>query len=324
MAKVEKKRAGVSEERLRDFLREMLLIRRFEEKVEERFRAGELPGFLHVAIGQEAVAVGVCQAMEEGDVFASTHRAHGHTLAHGSDPKAVMAELYGKIEGLCHGYGGSMHLYDVERGNLGANAVVGGGLGAVVGSGLAFKFRKEPRVAVAFFGDGATNTGMFHESMNLAKLWNVPVVFVCENNHWAESTPGAHHSPVWEDMSKRAKAYDMDSVKVNGQDVGEVYEQARGALEHARSGKGPVFMDVETKRMHGHYIGDPQIYRSKEDIADATGHDPIELLRAKLGIPDDDFEALDGEAHEIVDAALEFAKAGTDPKPEDALKNVYA
>ncbi|HEY6056112.1 MAG TPA: thiamine pyrophosphate-dependent dehydrogenase E1 component subunit alpha, partial [Gaiellaceae bacterium] len=241
MAKVEKKRTGASEEKLRDFLREMLLIRRFEEKVEERFRAGELPGFLHVAIGQEAVAVGVCQAMDDGDVFASTHRAHGHTLARGSDPNAVMAELYGKIEGLCQGYGGSMHLYDVERGNLGANAVVGGGLGAIVGAALAFQFRKEPRVAVAFFGDGATNTGMFHESLNLAKLWNVPAVFVCENNHWAESTPGSQHSPVWDDMSKRAKAFDMKSVKVNGQDVEEVYEKARQALEHARSGKGPVF-----------------------------------------------------------------------------------
>ena len=170
MAKVEKKRA-LSEESLRDFLREMLLIRRFEEKVEERFRAGDLPGFLHVAIGQEAVAVGVCQAMDEGDVFASTHRAHGHTLARGTHPNAVMAELYGKIEGCSHGYGGSMHLYDVERGNFGANAVIGGGLPAVTGAGLAFKLRDEPRVALAFFGDGATNIGTFHESLNLAQLW---------------------------------------------------------------------------------------------------------------------------------------------------------
>jgi pyruvate dehydrogenase E1 component alpha subunit len=324
VAKVEKKRTGVSEDRLRDFLREMLLIRRFEEKVEERFRAGELPGFLHVAIGQEAVAVGVSQAMEDGDVFASTHRAHGHTLARGSHPNNVMAELYGKIEGVCHGYGGSMHLYDVERGNLGANAVIGGGLPGIVGAALAFKFRKEPRVAVAFFGDGATNIGTFHESLNLAQLWNVPAVFVCENNHWAESTPGAQHSPVWDDMSKRALSYGMKSVKVNGQDVEEVHEQARAALEHARSGKGPVFLDVETKRMHGHYIGDPQVYRSKEDIADAAGHDPIELLRARLDLADDEFEALDAEAHEIVDTSVEFAKAGTDPKPEDALKNVYA
>src|SRR5579884_1904839 len=187
MAKVEQ-RATLSEAELRDCFREMLLNRRFEEKVEERFRAGELPGFLHVAIGQEAVAVGVCNAMEEGDVFGSTHRAHGHTLARGTHPNAVMAELYGKMEGCSHGYGGSMHLYDIERGNLGANAVVGGGLPALVGAGLAFKLRDEPRVAVAFFGDGATNTGTFHESLNLAQLWKTKTVFVCENNHWAEST----------------------------------------------------------------------------------------------------------------------------------------
>src|SRR2546422_2327454 len=168
MAKVEQK-GTLSKSDLREFFREMLLIRRFEEKVEERFRAGELPGFLHVAIGQEAVAVGVGRSMQEGDVFASTHRAHAHALAGGTEPNALMAELYGKLEGCSHGYGGSMHLYDVERGNLGANAVVGGGLPATVGAALAFKFRDEPRVAVAFFGDGATNIGTFHESLNLGQ-----------------------------------------------------------------------------------------------------------------------------------------------------------
>jgi len=323
VAKVEKKRA-VSEDVLREFLREMLLIRRFEERVEERFRAGELPGFLHVAIGQEAVAVGVCQALEDGDVFASTHRAHGHTLARGTHPNAVMAELYGKIEGCSHGYGGSMHLYDVERGNLGANAVIGGGLPAVVGAGLAFKLREEPRVAVAFFGDGATNIGTFHESLNLAQLWKTKTVFVCENNHWAESTPGWQHSPVWDDMSKRALAYDMHSLKVDGSDVAAVYEAALEALEHARSGAGPVFLDVVTARMHGHYIGDPQVYRTKEDREQAARADPIEHLRDRLGIDDEEFETFDHEAREIVDAAVEFAKNGTDPQPEDALKNIYA
>jgi pyruvate dehydrogenase E1 component alpha subunit len=323
VAKLEKKRT-VSDELLRDFLREMLLIRRFEERVEERFRAGDLPGFLHVAIGQEAVAVGVCQAMDDGDIFASTHRAHGHTLARGTHPNAVMAELYGKMEGCSHGYGGSMHLYDVERGNYGANAVIGGGLPAVVGAGLAFKLRDEPRVAVAFFGDGATNIGTFHESLNLAQLWKTKTVFVCENNHWAESTPGWQHSPVWDDMSKRALAYDMRSIKVNGQEVTAVYEAAREALEHARAGEGPVFLDVETVRMHGHYIGDPQVYRTKEEREQATHNDPLDHARDRLGIADDDYEALDREAQEMVEAAVEFAKNGTDPQPEDALKNVYA
>ncbi|MET0260190.1 MAG: thiamine pyrophosphate-dependent enzyme [Gaiellaceae bacterium] len=323
MAKVEAKR-GLSEERLREFLREMLLIRRFEEKVEERFRAGELPGFLHVAIGQEAVAVGVCQAMEDGDVFASTHRAHGHTLARGTHPNAVMAELYGKLEGCSHGYGGSMHLYDVERGNLGANAVVGGGLPAMTGAALAFKLRGEPRVAVAFFGDGATNIGTFHESLNLAQLWQVPAVFVLEDNHWAESTPETQHSPI-RDLSKRAEAFGMKVMKADGQDVEEVHRVAQRALKHARDGKGPVFLHVETERLVGHYIGDPQVYRDKEELHRLQEtRDPITLLREKLGISDEEFEADDREVQEIVEASVEFAKAGTDPKPEDALKNIYA
>ena len=227
----------LSKSDLRDFFREMLLIRRFEEKVEERFRAGELPGFLHVAIGQEAVAVGVCRALEENDIIASTHRAHGHTLAKGTTPNELMAELYGKLEGCSHGYGGSMHLYDIERGNMGANAVVGGGLPAIVGAALAFKFRSEPRVGVAFFGDGATNIGTFHESLNLAQLWKVPAVFVCENNHWAESTPGWQHMPI-EDISQRAVAFGMKSIKVDGQDVEAVYKAARRASSTRGAARG--------------------------------------------------------------------------------------
>jgi pyruvate dehydrogenase E1 component alpha subunit len=323
VAKVERKGVA-SPELLREFFREMLLIRRFEEKVEERFRAGELPGFLHVAIGQEAVAVGVCRALEEGDVIASTHRAHGHTLAKGTHPNELMAELYGKLEGCSHGYGGSMHLYDVERGNLGANAVVGGGLPAIVGAALAFKFRDEARVAVAFFGDGATNIGTFHESLNLAQLWNVPAVFVCENNHWAESTPAKQHMPI-DDMTKRAEAFGMEAMKVDGQEVGKVYEAAAKAVEHARSGRGPVFLVAETYRLTGHYIGDPQVYRAKEELQHLREtQDPIDKLRAELDISDEEFEELDNEVMELVEASVEFAKAGTDPKPEDALKNVYA
>ena len=323
MAKVERK-STLSEERARTFLREMLLIRRFEEKVEERFRAGDLPGFLHVAIGQEAVAVGVCQALEDGDVFASTHRAHGHTLARGTHPNAVMAELYGKLEGCCHGYGGSMHLYDVERGNLGANAVVGGGLPAITGAALAFKLRREPRVGVAFFGDGATNIGTFHESLNLAQLWQVPAVFVLEDNHWAESTPEIQHSPI-RDLSKRAEAFGMKVMKVDGQDVEEVHRVAGRALKYARDGKGPVFLHVETERLVGHYIGDPQVYRDKEELRRLQEtRDPITLFREKHGISDEEFEEHDREVQELVEASVEFAKAGTDPKPEDALSNIYA
>jgi acetoin:2,6-dichlorophenolindophenol oxidoreductase subunit alpha len=324
LATVEQRGQTLSPERLREFLREMLLIRRFEEKVEERFRAGELPGFLHVAIGQEAIAVGVCKALEDGDVIASTHRAHGHTLAKGTHPNELMAELYGKVEGCSHGYGGSMHLYDVERGNLGANAVVGGGLPAINGAALAFKMRGEPRVAVAFFGDGATNIGTFHESLNLAQLWRVPALFVCENNHYAESTPAAQQLPI-EDLEQRAVAFGMTSMKVDGQDVEAVYKATKKALEHTREGKGPIFLLCETFRLTGHYVGDPQVYRPKEEVREVRAkHDPLPKLREKLEISDDDWDELDREVTELVEGSVEFAKAGTDPKPEDALKNVYA
>jgi acetoin:2,6-dichlorophenolindophenol oxidoreductase subunit alpha len=323
VAKVEK-RGTVAPEQLREFLREMLVIRRFEEKVEERFRAGELPGFLHVAIGQEAVAVGVCKALEEGDVIASTHRAHGHTLAMGTPANELMAELYGKVEGCSRGYGGSMHLYDVERGNLGANAVVGGGLPGITGAALAFKFRGEPRVAVAFFGDGATNIGTFHESLNLAQLWQVPAVFVCENNHWAESTPQRQHMPI-ENVAERAKAFGMRALEVNGQDVEAVYAATHEALEHARGGNGPIFLAVNTFRLTGHYVGDPQIYRPKDELRELREtQDPITRLRERLDLSDEEWDELDREATEAAEESVAFAKAGTDPAPEDALKNIYA
>src|SRR6187549_821924 len=287
MAKVEDKpegaragRSALSDERLRELFREMLLIRRFEEKVEERFRAGELPGFLHVCIGQEAVASGVCAALEPDDVIASTHRAHGHTIAKGTHVNAVMAELYGKLEGCSHGYGGSMHLYDLEHGNLGANAVVGGGFPAITGAALAFQFRKQPRVGVAFFGDGATNSGTFHESLNLAQLWKVPAIFVLENNGWAESTPAVQHSPLpVEELGKRALSYGMKLIEVDGQDVEVVYLATLAAREHALSGKGPVLLHLRTHRLTGHYVGDPQIYRDKDALKEEREtKDPIKLL----------------------------------------------
>ena len=318
--------AGTSlpREQLVGFLGEMLLIRRFEEKVEERFRAGDLAGFLHACIGQEAVAVGVCDALADDDVIGSTHRAHGHVLANGTPPNEVMAELYGKVEGTSGGYGGSMHLYDVERGNLGANAVVGGGLPAMVGAALAFKLRHQPRVAVAFFGDGATNSGAFHESLNLAQLWRVPVVFVCENNRWAESTPQSQHQPI-EDLTVRAAAFGMTALKVDGQDVEAVHLAAREALEHARAGHGPVFLLCETERLTGHYIGDAQLYRDKDKLSELREtRDPIENLRRRLELSDEEWERLDNDAQRVVDASLEFARAGTDPNPSDALEYVYA
>ena len=217
-----------------------------------------------------------------------------------------------------------MHLYDLERGNLGANAVIGAGLPQVTGAALAFRMRGEPRVALAFFGDGATNIGTFHEALNLAQLWTVPAVFVLEDNKWAESTPESQHSPI-RDLSERAKAFGMKALKADGQDVEAVYKSTRQALEHARSGKGPVFVHLDTARFSGHYIGDPQVYRRKEEPRELREtRDPITILRERLGLPDDEFEELDAEVTEIVEAAVEFAKAGTDPSPEDALKNIYA
>jgi len=330
MATVEEKaepgKKRVSDEILRGFFREMLLIRRFEEKVEERFRAGELPGFLHVAIGQEASATGVCAALAREDVIASTHRAHGHTIAKGTPVEKVMAELYGKVEGCSGGYGGSMHLYDIEVGNLGANAVVAGGLPAIVGAALAFQMRDEKRVAVAFFGDGATNTGTFHESLNLAQLWKVPAIFVLENNGWAESTPAVQQLPLPVDqLGKRAAAFGMKLIEADGQDVEAVFLAALAARDHALAGKGPVLLHLRTFRLTGHYVGDPQVYRDREALKrERETKDPLRLLGARLELSDDEFASIDAEVTAEVEASVEFAKAGTDPKPEDALKYVYA
>jgi len=202
--------------------------------------------------------------------------------------------------------------------------VVGGGLPAITGAALAFKLRGEPRVAVAFFGDGATNIGTFHEALNLAQLWNVPAVFVCENNHWAESTPASQQLPI-EDLTKRAAAFGMEAVRVDGQDVEAVYARAVEALEHARDGRGPVFLLCETQRFTGHYIGDPQIYREKDEPKRLREEfDPLDIARQRLDLSDHEVEELESETRETVEQAVEFARKGTDPDPRDALKYVYA
>ena len=305
-------------------LTQMLVIRHFERQVEERYVDGEIPGFVHLAIGQEAVAVGACSALEPGDVITSTHRSHAHALAKGTPAREVMAELYGKVEGCSKGRGGSMHLYDVKRGNIGSTAVVGGSLGIACGAALAFKMRAEPRVAVAFFGDGATASGMFHEAMNLAQLWLLPVVFLCENNRWAESTPLVQHSPIT-DLSERALAYGMSAIQADGQDVEAICGAAREAVAYARSGFGPVLLVAETYRLAPHNVGDPQEYRSKlEYEREKIAHDPIVKLRLKLELSDERYAELDREAAEIALDAVEFSRRGTDPDPRDLLENVYA
>ena len=306
------------------FLQQMLLIRHFEQQVEERYRDGEIPGFVHVAIGQEAVAVGACAALAPGDVITSTHRSHAHALAKGTPARAVMAELYGKVEGCSRGRGGSMHLYDVERGNLGSSAVVGGALGIATGAALAFSMRSEPRVALAFFGDGATSSGLFHESMNMAQLWKLPVVFLCENNRWAESTPLAQHSPI-ADLSERALAFGMTSLTVDGQDAEAVYRATAEALAHARSAAGPVFLLAETYRLAPHNVGDQQEYREKAEyeLTRAT-QDPINKLRGRLALSNERFAELERKAEAEIADAVEFARNGSDPDPQTLLEDVYA
>jgi pyruvate dehydrogenase E1 component alpha subunit len=237
-----------------------------------------------------------------------------------------MAELYGKVEGCSGGYGGSMHLYDIEVGNLGANAVVAGGLPGIVGAALAFEMRGEKRVAVAFFGDGATNTGTFHESLNLAQLWKVPAIFVLENNGWAESTPAVQQLPLpVAELGKRARAYEMKLIEADGQDVEAVYLAALAARDHALAGRGPVLLHLRTHRLTGHYVGDPQVYRDRDALKqERETKDPIRLLGARLELSDEEFASIDAEVTAEVEASVEFAKAGTDPSPEDALKYVYA
>jgi len=306
------------------FLQQMLLIRYFEQQVEERYQGAEIPGFVHVAIGQEAVAVGACAALAPGDVITSTHRSHAHALAKGTPARAIMAELYGKVEGCSRGRGGSMHLYDVERGNLGSSAVVGGALGIATGAALAFSLRSEPRVALAFFGDGATASGLFHESMNMAQLWKLPVVFLCENNRWAESTPLAQHSPV-ADLTQRALAFGMTALEVDGQDVEAVYRATAEALAHARSSAGPVFLLAETYRLAPHNVGDQQEYRDKQEYElTRSTQDPIAKLRERLALSDERLAELEREAEAAVADAVEFARHGTDPDPQTLLEDVYA
>jgi len=299
-------------------------IRHTEKRAYDLFLQNLVKGTSHLALGQEAVAAGFAAAMNEDDYTFCTYRGHHHTLARGASMQAVLGELMGRQCGLMKGKGGSMHLTSVAHGVMGSYAIVGAHLPIAAGAAWSAQYRGTQQVAVAFFGDGATNIGTFHEALNLAQLWNLPALFVLEDNKWAESTPERQHSPI-RDLSERAKAFGMKAVKVDGQDVEAVYKATRQALDHARSGKGPVFMHVDTVRFSGHYIGDPQVYRPKEEARDLRAtRDPIEILRERLGVTSDELEEIDSEVTEIVEASVEFAKNGTDPAPEDALKNVYA
>lgn len=307
-----------------DWFRRMIEIRLFEDKVQELFQQGMIEGTTHLCQGQEAVSVGAMAALQPDDYLTVTYRGHGHAIARGLEIETLFAEMMGRSTGCCRGVGGSMHFTDFSRGLIGAFAIVGAGLPVAVGAALSAKLKGEDRVALTFFGDGTTNIGTFHEALNLAELWKVPAVFVCENNGYAESTPAWQELPI-QDLSKRAVAYGMHTIVVDGQEIEEVYKAAHRATKHARDGKGPVFLLANTYRLTGHYVGDPQVYRAREEVREVRRtQDPLDKLRARLEPATEEWDELEREVRELVEAAVEFARNGTDPRPEDALKNVYA
>jgi len=314
-------------ELLLGFHRRMWSIRAFEEKAVELFQAGELPGFLHSQIGQEAVCVGSCGALRADDYITSTHRGHGDVIAKGMRLDRMMAELFARETGYCRGKGGSMHIFDFSLGILGANGIVGAGIVIAPGAALSAVLRGTDQVALAFFGDGASNEGAFHEGLNLASVWSLPVIFVCHNNEYAESTPRLTHQHV-ADVAQRAAAYDMPGVIVDGMDVVAVYETITAAVSRARAGDGPTLVEAKTYRFLGHYIGDPLNYRAAEEAAEWRKRDPILLFEHRLaesGILDEDAaRAVEAEIRQEVEDAVVFARESPLPSPESAFEDVYA
>jgi 2-oxoisovalerate dehydrogenase E1 component len=298
----------------------MVRIRSFEDRVQREFARGEMPGFVHTYHGAEAIAAGVCAHLTDADLITSTHRGHGHCIAKGCDLEGMVAELYGRETGLCAGRGGSMHIADFSRGMLGANAIVGGGISLATGAALAAVVLGDGRVAVAFFGDGAANQGIFHESLNLAAIWRLPVIFVCENNGWAESTPVEYSTSV-ADIGSRAVAYGISGVTVDGEDYEAVHAAAGEAVRRARAGEGPTLLEVKVARIRGHYIGDHQQYRPRDERQQARGRDPVALLAERLGA---DVAPQRAAVAAEIDAAFETGPQGAWPDPADVERDVYA
>ena len=307
--------------------KQMLTIRRFEEKVAEFLAQGTIHGTGHLYIGEEAIAVGACRAIERKDYITSTHRGHGHCIAKGADLNKMMSELLGKETGYCRGKGGSMHIADVETGNLGANGVVGGGIPIACGAGITIKMRKLKQVVLCFFGDGAVNQGSFHESLNLASVWNLPVVFICENNLYAMSTATKIAFNI-RDISLRAASYGMPGVKVDGNDVLEVYEEVVKAVSRAREGRGPSLLVCDSYRWKGHSRSDAEKYRTKKEVMEWKKRCPIkrfkkylmdrEYLAGKLA------EQIEREVNLPIEEAVDFAQNSSFPSLETLEQNVYA
>jgi TPP-dependent pyruvate/acetoin dehydrogenase alpha subunit len=310
----------------RELFATMALIRAFETSVAELYRAGEIPGFVHTSLGQEAVAAGVCAALREDDYMATTHRGHGHCLAKGVDVSGMMAELFARAEGVCGGKGGSMHVADPARGVLGANAIVGASLPLAVGAGLSSKLRAQGRVAVAFFGEGAVNQGAFHESVNLAAIWNLPVLLVCENNIYAEFSDSRRMTRV-PSVVERSAGHGVEGRVVHGNDVEAVYAATRESVERCRAGRGPLLIEAETYRWHGHYEGDAQPYKPEEESAAWRDRDPLAVHGRRLVERGDataeELEAVEAKQRDRVDAAIERARSLPTPEPEEAFAHVF-
>jgi pyruvate dehydrogenase E1 component alpha subunit len=317
---------GLGKEVLKSMLSRMHEIRQFEEKIRFLFLEGKMPGTVHQYIGMEACAVGVCTALEEHDVIASTHRPHGHAIARGVTMDSIMGELYGKTTGCCGGKGGSMHVGDLEKGMLPAIAIVGGNLPIVMGMGLAFKIRSEPRVAVSFFGDGASNEGAFHEALNMAAVYGVHSVFVCENNRYGASTSVKRVMTI-DHISDRAAAYGMRGDRADGMDVIDVYVHALEAVTAARRGQGPTLLELDTFRLCGHSRRDPNNYMTDEEKEYWQKRDPIPSFEALLKegkyMTDKEIEELRRSVEHRVDQAIEFGQRSPDPEPEAMYQGLY-
>lgn len=317
-----------NKEMLAGMFKTMSNIRCFEERVEKYFLAGKIPGFVHLYIGEEAIATGVCGALKKTDYIESTHRGHGHCIAKGADINRMMAEIFGKREGLCKGKGGSMHIADFSVGMLGANGVVGGGFTLATGAALACKLQKNDKVSVVFFGDGASNRGTFHEAANFASTWKLPVIFVLEMNCWASTTPYRATCNL-EDISDRAAGYRMPREIVDGNDVMAVYETVKRAVMRARKGEGPTFIECKTYRIKGHFVGDPEKYRTKEEVRKVfTETDPLKKFRFTYAdelklFTNEELDAMYEKAVKIIDEAVMFAKQGNYPDESELYDDLF-
>ncbi|MFN2228014.1 MAG: thiamine pyrophosphate-dependent dehydrogenase E1 component subunit alpha [Anaerolineae bacterium] len=323
---IENRPQDLTKEQLLAMYRRMRLIRAFENTAQKHFEAGEIAGFLHLSQGQEAVPVGTCTALRGDDYITSTHRGHGDVLAKGCEPKYMFAELYGRTTGYCKGKGGSMHIADFSQGIIGANGIVSGGLPIVTGVGLSIKMRGTEQVAVCFFGDGATAEGGFHEALNLASLWQIPVIFVCQNNLYGLSQPWGETAYDC-DLAQRARSYHIPGECVDGMDAIAVYRSVKEAVDRARAGGGPAFIEAKTYRFLGHYVGDPALYMPKEEREAWRERDAILRLGRQLQAwgylseEEDAHMAEDVEAE--LQAGIEYARSSPIPAPEEALNDLY-